>query len=87
MSVNHLAKKSNSWLMPDARDQLYIVSGTRKPVRAKFAPPQQAALNILRRAAPFDPFPESVRVDHPNLNFSYVWQFNSNDVQSTASAN
>ena len=36
-----------------------------------------AALDILRRAAPFDPFPESVRVDHPNLNFSYVWQFAS----------
>ncbi len=47
----------------------------------------QAALSILRRAAPFDPFPESVRIDHPNLNFSYVWQFNAGGVQATASTN
>lgn len=35
----------------------------------------QAALSILRRAAPFDPFPESVRVDYPELNFLYKWRF------------
>ena len=44
----------------------------------------QAALNILRRAAPFDPFPESVRIDHPNLNFSYVWRFDSGRVEHAA---
>ncbi|MBT8079615.1 MAG: TonB family protein [Gammaproteobacteria bacterium] len=42
----------------------------------------KAALNILRRAAPFDPFPESVRIDHPNLNFSYVWRFDSGAIES-----
>lgn len=46
----------------------------------------QAALNILRRAAPFDPFPESVRVDHPNLNFSYVWRFDSGGVRAAAAS-
>lgn len=46
----------------------------------------QAALSILRRAAPFDPFPESVRIDHPNLNFSYVWQFNASGVEASVSA-
>lgn len=35
----------------------------------------QAALSILRRAAPFDPFPEAVRLDYPELNFLYKWRF------------
>lgn len=46
----------------------------------------QAALNILRRAAPFDPFPEAVRLDHPELNFLYKWQFSDTPVPSTAQA-
>jgi protein TonB len=46
----------------------------------------QAALDILRRAAPFDPFPEAVRVDYDTLRFAYKWQFNTSDVQSTANA-
>lgn len=45
----------------------------------------QAALNILRRAAPFDPFPEDIRVDYDQLRFAYKWQFNQSGVQSTAS--
>jgi protein TonB len=47
----------------------------------------QAALNILRRASPFDPFPESVRLDHPELNFVYKWRFSDSSVLSTASIN
>lgn len=47
----------------------------------------QAALNILRRAAPFDPFPEAIRVDYDQLRFAYKWQFNQSEVQATASAN
>lgn len=47
----------------------------------------QAALNILRRAAPFDPFPEAVRADHSELNFVYKWQFSDTSVASTASIN
>lgn len=47
----------------------------------------QAALNILRRAAPFDPFPEAIRVDYDQLRFAYKWQFNQSAVQSTASTN
>lgn len=47
----------------------------------------QAALNILRRASPFDPFPEAVRMDHPELNFVYKWRFSDNSVPSTASLN
>ncbi|NNE61695.1 MAG: TonB family protein [Woeseia sp.] len=35
----------------------------------------QAALSILRRASPFDPFPEAVRLDYPQLNFLYKWRF------------
>ena len=47
----------------------------------------QAALNILRRAAPFDPFPEAVRLDHPELNFIYKWRFSDINVATTASIN
>jgi len=47
----------------------------------------QAALNILRRAAPFDPFPEAVRVGYDQLRFAYKWQFNQSAVESTASTN
>lgn len=35
----------------------------------------QAALNILRRASPFDPFPEAIRADYDQLIFAYKWQF------------
>jgi protein TonB len=35
----------------------------------------QAALNILRRAAPFDPFPISLKRDYDQLRFAYEWQF------------
>jgi len=44
----------------------------------------QAALNILQRAAPFEPFPEAVRSDYPELNFLYKWRFDNQNVQSTA---
>jgi protein TonB len=47
----------------------------------------QAALNILRRAAPFDPFPEAIRVDYDKLRFAYKWQFNQTTAQATASTN
>jgi len=44
----------------------------------------QVALGILRRAAPFDPFPEAIRVDYDQLRFAYKWQFNYRSVQTTA---
>jgi protein TonB len=44
----------------------------------------QVALSILRRAAPFDPFPEAIRVDYDQLRFAYKWQFDHLDVQATA---
>lgn len=47
----------------------------------------QAALNILKRASPFEPFPEAVRVDHPELNFVYKWRFDNQGITSTASIN
>jgi protein TonB len=47
----------------------------------------QVALSILRRAAPFDPFPEAIRVDYDQLRFAYKWQFDHVNVQSTAQAN
>lgn len=45
----------------------------------------QAALNILRRAAPFDPFPEAVRIDYDQLRFAYKWQFSSAETAAAAS--
>ena len=47
----------------------------------------QAALNILRRAAPFDPFPQAIRLDYDQLRFAYKWQFSEVAMSTTASAN
>ena len=47
----------------------------------------QIALSILRRAAPFDPFPEAVKTDYDQLRFAYKWQFNMLEVQASAQAN
>ena len=44
----------------------------------------QAALSILERAAPFEPFSEPIRVEYPELNFVYKWRFNSSDAAPTA---
>jgi len=35
----------------------------------------QAALNILRLASPFDPFPAQLRSKYDQLRFAYEWQF------------
>jgi protein TonB len=47
----------------------------------------QAALNILRRAAPFEPFPETIRIDFDQLRFAYKWQFAELGAETTASVN
>jgi protein TonB len=47
----------------------------------------QAALNILRRAAPFDPFPEAIRIDYDQLRFAYKWQFSGSGTPSAANLN
>jgi periplasmic protein TonB len=47
----------------------------------------QVALNILRRAAPFDPFPEAVRIDYDRMRFAYKWRFRRIDVQTAAQRN
>jgi len=38
----------------------------------------QAALKILRLAAPFDPLPENLRADYDVLRFAYEWDFFQN---------
>jgi protein TonB len=45
----------------------------------------QAALTILRRAAPYEPFPEAIRVDYDQLRFAYKWEFREIEVSSAAS--
>jgi len=47
----------------------------------------QAALNILRRAAPFDPFPEAIRIDYDQLRFAYKWQFSGSGAPTAANVN
>lgn len=44
----------------------------------------QAALNILRQAAPFDPFPDAIRADYDQLRFAYKWQFSGVGTPSAA---
>jgi len=47
----------------------------------------QAALDILRRASPFDPFPDEVAVDYDRFLFTYKWLFSEQLIPSTASLN
>ena len=47
----------------------------------------QAALDILRRASPFEPFPEEIRSDYDRLRFAYKWLFVDELEAATASAN
>lgn len=35
----------------------------------------QAAVNIVKLAAPFDPFPPAMKAKYPVLRFAYEWQF------------
>jgi protein TonB len=45
----------------------------------------QAALDILRRASPFEPFPPEIRAEYDRLRFAYKWLFSENLVPVTAS--
>ena len=47
----------------------------------------KAALDILRRASPFDPFPEAIRTDYDRLRFAYKWLFTDQLRSATASVN
>jgi protein TonB len=45
----------------------------------------QAALDILRRASPFDPFPVEIRAEYDSLRFAYKWLFSEEFVPAAAS--
>ncbi len=45
----------------------------------------QAALDILRRASPFDPFPEQIQAEYDSLRFAYKWLFAEDLMPQTAS--
>lgn len=45
----------------------------------------QAAMNILRDAAPFDPFPDFLRSEYDVLRFAYEWRFTNGRVTSKIS--
>ena len=47
----------------------------------------QAALDILRRASPFEPFPDNVAADYDRFLFTYKWLFSDRSVASTGSLN
>lgn len=47
----------------------------------------KAALDILRRASPFEPFPPEVRADYDRLRFAYKWVFSDELRAATASTN
>jgi protein TonB len=47
----------------------------------------KAALDILRRASPFDPFPAEIRNDYDRLRFAYKWLFSEQLISATVSAN
>lgn len=45
----------------------------------------QAALDILRRAAPFEAFPPEIRAEYDRLRFAYKWLFHEQIVSGSAS--
>ena len=45
----------------------------------------QAALDILRRASPFDPFPKEIQAEYDSLRFAYKWLFAEELMPRTAS--
>lgn len=47
----------------------------------------KAALDILRRASPFDPFPAEISADYDRLRFAYKWLFAEQLVPATAQVN
>lgn len=47
----------------------------------------KAALDILRRASPFEPFPPEVRDEYDRLRFAYKWVFSDELQSATASTN
>lgn len=47
----------------------------------------QAALDILTRASPFDPFPNEIAADYDKLRFAYKWLFTDQLEAATASVN
>ena len=46
----------------------------------------QAALDILRRASPFDPFPEEISAEYDSLRFAYKWLFSEEFVPAAANS-
>jgi protein TonB len=44
----------------------------------------QAALDILRRASPFDPFPPEISAEYDRLRFAYKWLFSEQTLPPTA---
>ena len=44
----------------------------------------QAALEILKLASPFDPFPKGLAAQYPVLRFAYEWRFDRGDVRTGA---
>ena len=44
----------------------------------------QAALDILRRASPFDPFPEEISAEYDSLRFAYKWLFSEEFIPAAA---
>jgi protein TonB len=44
----------------------------------------QAALDILRMAAPFDPLPDTIRAKYDVLRFAYEWEFTAGDSGDSA---
>lgn len=68
----------------DANGQLAAVV-IRKSSGSKVL--DQATLDILRRASPFDPFPADIKTDYDQMVFAYKWQFNERLLPATASLN
>ena len=72
----------------DGIGQMTVLVSTQALVALQYvAKIDQAALDILRRASPFEPFPPEIRADYDRLRFAYKWVFSDDLKAATASAN
>ena len=71
------------------RDAAGGIGGVAEASRRFFGVPvdsltlDQAALNILRLSAPFEPFPRQLAAKHDALRITYEWQFLGGDASES----
>ena len=53
----------------------WVLAAARPGLEVTLVDMDQAALDLVRLASPFDPFPADVRARYDTLRFAYEWRF------------